>query len=92
MVDLYQALLRLRREDAVLRDQDRQCTSAEALGQDALLVRRWRGAEQRVLVANFGDSPVQAPPGSEWVLLSTSPTQGTLVPGRCAVMFAGGRA
>jgi maltooligosyltrehalose trehalohydrolase len=92
MVVLYQALLRLRREDPVLSDQARRRMSAEVLSKDVLLIRRWRGTEQRVLLANFGDTPVAAPPGQETVLLATSACDGTFVPGRCAVILAGGAA
>jgi maltooligosyltrehalose trehalohydrolase len=99
MVELYQALLRLRREDPVLADQARERTSAEALGEHVLVVRRWRGAEQRVLVANFGDEPAALPeqPGDWRVLLSTadasqpataSDPQASTVPARSAIIFA----
>jgi len=88
MVELYQALLRLRREDPVLIDQARERTSAEAVSEHVLLVRRWKGSEQRVLVANFGDTPVQAPPDCQRVLLSTARADGQGVPARCAVIFA----
>jgi maltooligosyltrehalose trehalohydrolase len=92
MIELYRALLQLRREDPVLSDQERECTSAEPVGEDVLVVRRWRGAEQRILVANFGETPAQAPPDTERVLLSTSSAQDRQVPARSAVIFAGHRA
>jgi maltooligosyltrehalose trehalohydrolase len=97
MVELYRALLKLRREDPVLADQERQCMAAEAVSEHVLVVRRWRDAEQRVLVANFGDQPVQAPRGCQQVLLETSepairdPRTAT-VPARSAVIFACQRA
>jgi maltooligosyltrehalose trehalohydrolase len=92
MVELYQALLKLRREDPVLADQDRQCMAAEPGSEHVLVVRRWRDADLRILVANFGDEPVQPPPDAQRVLLSTSSAQDTRVPARSAVIFAGQRA
>jgi maltooligosyltrehalose trehalohydrolase len=54
MVHLYAAMLRLRREDPVLRVSDRARTRAEGQGADILTVRRWTNDQERVLVANFG--------------------------------------
>jgi maltooligosyltrehalose trehalohydrolase len=51
---LYRELLALRRSDPVLRNRDRSMTTAEPSGLHTLVVRRWLGDEQRVLVANFG--------------------------------------
>src|SRR5262249_12381019 len=55
--ELYRAMLWLRRRDEVLQDQARERTRAEAVTKDVLLVRRWRGDQERLLVANFGDAP-----------------------------------
>jgi len=55
--DLYRTLLHLRREDTVLRHQDRAATRARALTDDLLAVRRWHGKEERLLLANFGEQP-----------------------------------
>ena len=98
MVELYQALLKLRREDPVLADQDRQRTTAEPVGEDVLVIRRWRGAEQRVLVANFGDEPAALPDqDGDWrlVLTTADGSQSTArdprpatVPARTAVILA----
>ena len=56
--DLYRTLLRLRREDPVLRNQDRRATRARALTDDLLAIRRWHDGAERLLLANFGDTPV----------------------------------
>ena len=85
-IELYQALLRLRCEDPVLADQDRAHMAADTLGPDVLLVRRWRGSEQRLLVANFGDQPVAQPLTDGRLLLATSPCEGRVVAGRCAAI------
>ncbi len=57
LVSWYRALLEFRRTDAVMVDQSRERTQAEALTADVLSVRRWRGADERLLVVNFGASP-----------------------------------
>jgi maltooligosyltrehalose trehalohydrolase len=85
MVRLYQALLRLRREDPVLAHQDRRHMTVGVVGRDALLVRRWRNADERLLLANFGDAPIKLP--GETILLATAPVDGGVVPGRCAVIL-----
>jgi maltooligosyltrehalose trehalohydrolase len=54
--ELYRELLRLRREDTVLRHGDRRAMRAEAIGAQMLLVHRWHGDEHRLLVVNFGPS------------------------------------
>jgi maltooligosyltrehalose trehalohydrolase len=51
---LYADLLRLRRDDPVLAGQDRWSMTAAAVGPDVLVVRRWLGDAQRMLIANFG--------------------------------------
>jgi maltooligosyltrehalose trehalohydrolase len=82
---LYQALLALRRDDPVLRSGDRAATRAFAAGPEIVVVHRWLGTAQRVLVANFGAAanlPLAEIPelaamvGAEWrVLLSTADRQ-----------------
>ena len=52
---LYQALLALRREDAVLREQDRRGLRARAVG-DVLVVVMNGGEERRLIVVNTGDA------------------------------------
>lgn len=52
---LYRALLHLRATDAVFAHPDRDSTSAASLGTRCVVVRCWRGAERRVLIANFGE-------------------------------------
>jgi maltooligosyltrehalose trehalohydrolase len=54
--DWYAALLRLRGTDRVLLDQSRERMSARALIADVIAVRRWHGSDERLLVANFGDT------------------------------------
>jgi maltooligosyltrehalose trehalohydrolase len=85
IVELYQALLRLRRDDFVLVDQDRSRMSSSVFGNDVLFVRRWRDRQSRLLIANFGDDAVARPAAP--VRLATSPGHGTLVPARSAVIL-----
>jgi maltooligosyltrehalose trehalohydrolase len=59
VLELYRTLLRLRQHDPVLRHQDRASTRARALTSDLLATRRWRGADERLLLANFGERPVE---------------------------------
>jgi maltooligosyltrehalose trehalohydrolase len=54
---LYRALLGLRREDPVLRHQDRAATRARAISDDLLAIRRWHDGAERLLLASFGDAP-----------------------------------
>lgn len=76
---LYQALLRLRSSDPVLAAQDRSCLRARALGPDLLAIQWQCQGEERLLLANFGDSPAprqtpdgQAASNDAWrVVLST---------------------
>ena len=51
---LYKTLLKMRREDGVLRHNDRQKTHASAISAEIVAVHRWWGTEQRLLIANFG--------------------------------------
>jgi maltooligosyltrehalose trehalohydrolase len=55
----YAALLRLRRSDPVLVDQSRERMKARALTSDVLAVQRWHAREERLLLVNFGDQPVE---------------------------------
>src|SRR5579884_2244491 len=71
---LYQALLRLRRDGSVLCDQDRCRTRAVPLGEELLLVHRWRGDDHRVLLANFG--PAVSLPLDETPVLADLPRDG----------------
>jgi maltooligosyltrehalose trehalohydrolase len=52
--NLYRDLLAMRRDDPVLRHQDRQATRARALAPDVLAICRWHEGQERVLLANFG--------------------------------------
>ncbi len=54
MERLYRDLLTLRREDPVLRRQDRTATRAVPLTDDVLAMHRWQGEAQRLLLVNFG--------------------------------------
>jgi maltooligosyltrehalose trehalohydrolase len=97
LVELYQALLHLRRTDPVLHDQARERMQARALDQHTLAVRRWQDRQERLLLVNFGDTsrPVSEF-GSNWQLLLES-AAGTLVesagitlPPRSATILARG--
>jgi maltooligosyltrehalose trehalohydrolase len=78
---LYRDLLALRWEDDVLREPSRERTAAAALGAQAIAVHRWKGAEHRVLIANFGAKTClrveripglpDVPPGRWTLILST---------------------
>ena len=79
---LYQELLRLRREDPVLRDQSRERIDIIVIAERAVAVQRWTGGELRVLLLNLGEAPVtlaadsaafaNADTGSHALLLSTT--------------------
>jgi maltooligosyltrehalose trehalohydrolase len=79
---LHQDLLKLRREDAVLRQQAPARLDGAPLGPDCLLLRYFGGAEgDRLLIANFGrdlrfspaPQPLLAPPrGQSWQWLFSS--------------------
>jgi len=58
-LSLYRDLLRLRREDPVLRDRERRSLSAGSVG-DVLWVRRVTGEGERVLLWNLGQEAVEA--------------------------------
>lgn len=51
---LYRELQAMRRDDAVLRHNDRSRTQAHALTARQVAVHRWAGDDHRVPVANFG--------------------------------------
>lgn len=51
---LYRALIALRRTDPVLVHNDRTHVRAEALTAQVIVIHRWWGAEQRLILANFG--------------------------------------
>ncbi|HEY3061096.1 MAG TPA: DUF3459 domain-containing protein, partial [Chloroflexota bacterium] len=89
--ELYRRMLRLRREDSVLAMQDRQCTEARALTKDVLLVRRWRGDEERLLVANFGQAAMALDyPGADVVLTSGADASVSSVSPRTAAILRRG--
>ncbi|MDP8921652.1 MAG: malto-oligosyltrehalose trehalohydrolase [Chloroflexota bacterium] len=64
--ELYRSLLHLRRDDPVLRAQDRLATRAQAVGDHVLLVTRTHGGAVRLLVTNFGDVPIRVGKGAVW--------------------------
>jgi maltooligosyltrehalose trehalohydrolase len=92
----YTALLTLRHTDAVLRDQTRARMTARAVGRDVLSVRRWSGADERLLLVNFGDSTLQTGAfGGGWRSLlaregTTADARGVSVPPRAAAILARG--
>jgi maltooligosyltrehalose trehalohydrolase len=53
---LFCTLLGLRRDDPVLKHQDRATTRARALTDHLLAIRRWHAGQERLLLANFGDT------------------------------------
>jgi maltooligosyltrehalose trehalohydrolase len=55
----YRALLRLRRDDAVMQVSSREKFQASAVG-DLLICRRVARGGERVLLANLGDAPMSA--------------------------------
>jgi maltooligosyltrehalose trehalohydrolase len=85
----YAALLRLRRTDPVLVDQARERTDARALTRDVLAVRRWRDADERLLIVNFGDTPFEVKGfGEGWRLILGGPeATGGNVPARVAAIL-----
>jgi maltooligosyltrehalose trehalohydrolase len=91
---LYRALLALRRADPVLRASTREGLTADAAG-PVLRVRRERGGEARVLLANL--SPTAADvgallPGGGTVLLTTgAPLAGGALPAWTAVIVGARR-
>ena len=54
MMNMYRALLTVRREDPVIRRQDRAQTQASAASAQLLLVRMWDGGDERLVVCNVG--------------------------------------
>jgi maltooligosyltrehalose trehalohydrolase len=53
---LFQELLRMRRDDPVVRLQRRDLLRAQALGKKAVAVERWNeSGDRRLLIANFGE-------------------------------------
>jgi maltooligosyltrehalose trehalohydrolase len=88
---LYGALLRMRRDDPVLRMHERKNMSVEALNEDVLWVSR-RGPEgERLLVLDLGRRPDPRPPaGRPWRTLLRTDGEG-LPPARAAIyMLPGG--
>jgi maltooligosyltrehalose trehalohydrolase len=79
---MYRALLTLRREDPVLRRQDRTHMQAIAASEQLLIIRMWDGPEERLVVCNVGLAVDATPEAAgvprdlidfEWrVLLSTN--------------------
>lgn len=75
LLELYRELLRLRREDPVLADQSRHRLEVEALGEDALRMRRWSSAGDRLVVASFGPARTLELDRPRQVLLATDPVE-----------------
>lgn len=96
LLALHRVLLRLRRDDAVLRVPDRQRTSVGTDGQRSLWVRRWTDAGQRLLVIDLGERPDLAPPAAveagTWSLLLRAGGESIpgLPPARAAIYAAEG--
>jgi maltooligosyltrehalose trehalohydrolase len=94
VLELYHALLYLRRSDPVLRSASRSELEAEARG-DVLVVRRALGADLRILCVNFGITPAPIPrlelEGGELlpVLASDEDPKGGVLAPKHAVILAG---
>jgi maltooligosyltrehalose trehalohydrolase len=76
VLDLYRRMLAMRREDEVLADPSRERLESWAVG-TLLFVRRWKDAEERILIMNFGGEDVRLAPHVEErfrPLLSSGPT------------------
>jgi maltooligosyltrehalose trehalohydrolase len=56
---LYRDLLAMRRDDPVLKRQDRLAMRARALSQHVLAIRRSHDGQERLLLANFGDEAAE---------------------------------
>jgi maltooligosyltrehalose trehalohydrolase len=54
ILELYRQLLALRRDDDVLKHNDRMKSHASAISAELVAVHRWWGMQQRLLLANFG--------------------------------------
>jgi maltooligosyltrehalose trehalohydrolase len=95
---LYTELIALRRFDPVLRDQARERTEPRVLSRDVLAVRRWLKDQERLLVANFGDTDFGSGEyGEGWRVLVASArppatSDGVSVAARSAVVLARGPA
>ena len=93
-LSLYQELLRLRREDPVLRHKSRADMQVGAEG-EVLWLRRWHGDQERVLLVNFGHGEGRRPSDLKLdgfsELLSTGAAQGGGLPPRSATLLAGPR-
>ncbi len=101
---LYRTLLALRRNDPVLRQQQRLQTRARAIGEHLLAVRRWHDGSERMLLANFGQEPAALYDDANAALdisripawrviwgteaVRTGQDWGGVVPGRAAVLLA----
>jgi len=83
VLNLYRALIFLRKSDVVLHKNDRARTKATAHGVHALTVHRWDGSEHRLLIANFGavqiivlDDPVLRPLKWQAIFATNAPEFG----------------
>ncbi len=89
---LYREMLRLRREDPVLRDRDRRGLRARAEG-DVVVVERRAGDEVRLVLVNVGRAPADlaalAGEGCRLVLSSRGDHVATALAPETAVLLAG---
>jgi maltooligosyltrehalose trehalohydrolase len=97
LVRLYQRLLELRRTDPVLVNQSRETMRAKAIHEEVLAVQRWSGADERLLLVNFGDAEAQVTEfGAGWQVLLDSGEPATVdhagvhLAGRSASVLARG--
>ena len=85
---LYKTLLALRARDLVLSSPSRARMACEARGA-LLVIRRWLGAEERVLLFNTGSEAVEAPvpvPIEDLLVASADVPSGRQIPPLCAVV------
>jgi maltooligosyltrehalose trehalohydrolase len=94
-LELHRAALELRKNDPVLADASRERLQADA-HDTVLTVRRWSGADVRLILVNFGDEAVplsSLPAAAELqaakLLLASEPAaDANLLPPRSAAIFA----
>jgi maltooligosyltrehalose trehalohydrolase len=68
VLKLYKTLISMRRNDPVLRSNDRARTSAHAITAEVVLVHRWANDEHRLMIANFGSAIDLSLAGNGWNL------------------------
>jgi maltooligosyltrehalose trehalohydrolase len=86
---LYRRLLALRRSDPVLREAPREALEVSAQG-EVIVVRRWHGSQDRILLLNLGPEPAPVPAMARPVLLRSDGSDeppGEMLPRHLAVIL-----